>query len=175
MKFFRNAVLGAMLFGAFAVSADDIYDNMIDTEAALKQWSNAAAMTFLPNGAPESDESAVRLSVTDPAKGAMAQFPVDVNLVRGKTVKLTGKIKGENISVPPQAYLGVKMMFEIVGADGKKNYPDVQPKLTGTFGWREAITIATIPADAKAVTIVIGLQNSSGTIYFSDLELDEVK
>ena len=175
MKFFRNAVLGAMLFGAFAVSADDIYDNMIDTEAALKQWSNAAAMTFLPNGGPESDESAVRLSVTDPAKGAMAQFPVDVNLVRGKTVKLTGKIKGENISVPPQAYLGVKMMFEIVGADGKKNYPDVQPKLTGTFGWREAITIATIPADAKAVTIVIGLQNSSGTIYFSDLELDEVK
>lgn len=39
MKFFRTAVLGAMLFGAFAVSADDIYDNMIDTEAALKQWS----------------------------------------------------------------------------------------------------------------------------------------
>ena len=39
MKFFRNAVLGAMLFGAFAVSADDIYDNMIDTEAALKPVS----------------------------------------------------------------------------------------------------------------------------------------
>lgn len=72
MKFFRNAVLGAMLFGAFAVSADDIYDNMIDTEAALKQWSNAAAMTFLPNGGPESDESAVRITATDAAKPVMA-------------------------------------------------------------------------------------------------------
>ncbi|WP_294507860.1 hypothetical protein [uncultured Victivallis sp.] len=175
MKILMNVLFGAMLLGAVAADADDIYDNLLETQSAVSKWRNAQLMTFLPNGAPESDESAVRLFVTDPAKGAMAQFPVDVNLVRGKTVKLTGKIKGENISVPPQAYLGVKMMFEIVGADGKKNYPDVQPKLTGTFGWREAITIATIPADAKAVTIVIGLQNSSGTIYFSDLELDEVK
>ena len=172
MKFFRNAVLGAMLFGAFAVSADDIYDNMIDTEAALKQWSNAAAMTFLPNGGPESDESAVRITATDAAKPVMAFFKVDIDKVRGKTVKLSAKVKGENISKPDKPYLGIKMMMIVTMADGKIDYPDTT-RLTGDFGWRELKTVTTVPPDAKSVTIQIGLQGSTGTIYFSDLELDE--
>ena len=134
MKFFRNAVLGAMLFGAFAVSADDIYDNMIDTEAALKQWSNAAAMTFLPNGGPESDESAVRITATDAAKPVMAFFKVDIDKVRGKTVKLSAKVKGENISKPDKPYLGIKMMMTVTMADGRIDYPDTT-RLTGDFGW----------------------------------------
>ena len=175
MKLLMSTLFGAMLLGAAAASADDIYDDLLKTQNAVSKWRNAQVMTFLPNGGPESDESAVKITLNDPASSAMPQFPVDINLVRGKTVKLTAKIKGENISVPPKSYLGIKMMLAITGADGKVNYPDVQPKLTGTFGWREAITVATIPADAKSVTISIGLQNSSGTIYFSDLELDEVK
>ena len=161
MKFFRNAVLGAMLFGAFAVSADDIYDNMIDTEAALKQWSNAAAMTFLPNGGPESDESAVRITATDAAKPVMAFFKVDID-----------KVKGKNISKPDKPYLGIKMMMTVTMADGRIDYPDTT-RLTGDFGWRELKTVTTVPPDAKSVTIQIGLQGSTGTIYFSDLELDE--
>lgn len=174
MKFLTTTLFGAMLLGSVAASAGDIYDNMLGSQEAVAKWRNAKAMTFLPAGGPESDESAVKITATDAAKGAMVQFPVDISKVRGKALKLTAKIKGEDISVPPKPYLGVKMMLTVTGADGKVNYPDVQPKLTGTFGWREVRTLATIPADAKSVVISIGLQNSSGTIYFSDLELDDV-
>lgn len=172
MKFFRTAVLGAMLFGAFAVSADDIYDNMIDTEAALKQWSNAAAMTFLPNGGRRATRArSESLRPMRPSRSWLSSR-MDIDKVRGKTVKLSAKVKGENISKPDKPYLGIKMMMTVTMADGRIDYPDTT-RLTGDFGWRELKTVTTVPPDAKSVTIQIGLQGSTGTIYFSDLELDE--
>lgn len=102
----------------------------------------------------------------------MAFFKVDIDKVRGKTVKLSAKVKGENISKPDKPYLGIKMMMTVTMADGRIDYPDTT-RLTGDFGWRELKTVTTVPPDAKSVTIQIGLQGSTGTIYFSDLELDE--
>lgn len=64
------------------------------------------------------------------------------------------------------------MMMTVTMADGRIDYPDTT-RLTGDFGWRELKTVTTVPPDAKSVTIQIGLQGSTGTIYFSDLELDE--
>lgn len=102
----------------------------------------------------------------------MAFFPVPIDKVRGKTIVLSAKVKGENISKPDKSYLGIKMMLVITGADGKINYPDTA-RITGSFDWRELKTVATVPPDAKSVTIQIGLQNSTGSIFFSDLELEE--
>lgn len=171
MKLFRNAAFGALLLGAFAVAADDICENPIKTPEALKAWRNASAMTFLPDGGPEN-ASAVKITATDAAKPVMASLPVAIDKVRGKTVVLSAKVKGENISKPEKPYLGIKMMLVITGADGKINYPDTA-RVTGSFDWRELKTMATIPPDAKSVIIQIGLQNSTGSVYFSDLELEE--
>lgn len=171
MKLFRNAAFGALLLGAFAVAADDIGENLIKTPEALKAWRNAAAMTFLPDGGPEN-ASAVKITATDAAKPVMASLPVAIDKVRGKTVILSAKVKGENISKPEKPYLGIKMMLVITGADGKMNYPDTA-RITGNFDWRELKTVATIPPDAKSVMIQIGLQNSTGSVYFSDLDLEE--
>lgn len=172
MKLFRNAAFGALLLGAFAVAADDICDNLIKTPEALKAWHNASAMTFLPDGGPEKDASAVMITATDAAKPVMASFAVAIDKVRGKTVVLSAKVKGENISKPEKPYLGIKMMLVVTGADGKVNYPDTA-RVTGSFDWRELKTVATIPPDAKSVMIQIGLQNSTGSVCFSDLGLEE--
>ena len=172
MKLFRNVAFGAVLLGAFAVTAGDFGDNLIEKADSLKAWRNASLMTFLPDGGPEKGESAVKITATDVAKPAMALFSVPIDKVRGKTVVLSAKVKGENISKPDKSYLGIKMMLVITGADGKINYPDTT-RVTGSFDWRELKTVATIPPDAKSVIIQIGLQNSTGSVYFSDLELEE--
>ncbi len=172
MKLWKSAVCGAMLLGSFTVVADDIYDDLLDTADSLKVWKNAAVMTFLPNGGEERDDNAVKITATDATQSALASFVVDIDKVRGKTIELSAKVKGEDISKPPKPYLGLKMMLIVVEADGKTRYPDTT-RLTGSFGWRKLKTRTVIPADAKSVTIQIGLQNSTGTVYFSDLELDD--
>ncbi len=172
MKLFRSVAFGVVLLGAFVVAAGDLCDDLIDKADSLKAWRNASVMTFLPDGGPEKGESAVKITAADATKPAMALFPVPIDKVRGKTIILSAKVKGENISKPDKPYLGIKMMLVITGADGKINYPDTA-RITGSFDWRELKTMATIPPDAKSVMIQIGLQNSTGSIYFSDLELEE--
>lgn len=78
----------------------------------------------------------------------MAFFKVDIDKVRGKTVKLSAKVKGENISKPDKPYLGIKMMMTVTMADGRIDYPDTT-RLTGDFGWRELKTVTTVPPDAE--------------------------
>jgi hypothetical protein len=167
-------MFGAMLFGGFFAGADDIYDDLLDRPGAVAKWQNSEIMTFLPNGGPEFDDSAVKITSVDATKGAMAQFSVGLRWVRGKTVTLSAKVKGENISALEKATGGIKLTIRITGADDKVTELNPQPKLGGTFNWRKCITLATIPNDAKSVTLVIGLEGVTGTVYFSDLELDNV-
>ena len=75
---------------------------------------------------------------------------------------------------PHKPYLGVKLMFRVDLADGKIDYPDIAPaaKKIGSFDWTEYKVKTRIPADAKSARLVIGLQESTGTVCYSDLEIE---
>lgn len=174
MNLFCRLFLGAAFAASAAVWADDdVVKDPIDTPQAVSRWYNAKAMQFLPNGGPEG-KPAVKLVSTDVKKGVGCELQLDIEKIRGKLVEVTADIKGENVTQPPKPYLGVKLMFRVDLADGKIDYPDIAPaaKQIGSFDWTEYKVKTRIPADAKSARLVIGLQESTGTVCYSDLEIE---
>ncbi len=172
MKIFGKLFLGAVLAGGAVLGAGDLVKDPIDTPQAVAKWSNAKMMQFLPTGGPEG-EPAVKITPAD-AKGINCELPLDITKIRGKILEASADIKGDDITKPEHSYLGIKLMFRVILADGKANYPDIAPetKKTGTFDWSEYKVKARIPEDAKSVYLVIGLQGATGTVYYSDLGVD---
>ncbi len=170
MKFLTGTMIGAMLFCGAAMIADDVVEGALKTPEAVQKWGNAKAMEFLPNGGPEGDP-AVKLSTTN-TNGVMCDLRLPVDQLKGRTLEVSADIKIENVTKPKAAYLGVKMMVVYKTSDGKTQYIEHKGKLDGTHDWREFKNIVKIPANAQSVSLTIGLQGSSGTVYFSDLDIE---
>lgn len=84
-------------------------------------------------------------------------------------------VRGENVSKPEKPYLGVKAMIYYKAASGDRQWIEHKPKKDGTFGWEEVVTQADIPADAEDVSFQVGLQESSGTVWFDDIKAEIVE
>jgi hypothetical protein len=96
-------------------------------------------------------------------------FPIDLGAVRGRTVAFGAEVRAESVSKPPQPWNGVKVML-IVRSPARTDY--LQPEIpTGAFGWRRLSSIATIPADATEVYLVLGLEQVTGTVRFDDVRV----
>lgn len=94
---------------------------------------------------------------------------IDLAPYRGNQLFLTYEVKGENVSVPPEQWNGVKLMLHFKTPQEEVWRGAGVP--TGSFGWRTASATAFIPADATAGTINLGLQSSSGTVWVRSVKI----
>lgn len=160
---------------ALGVMADDLYENLGSTPESLALWNNKF-MQLLPNGGPEG-KYAVKMSCDNPKKGNMASFVVPVDKVKGKKVEFSAKVKAENVSKNAQGHLGIKFMVYYKTSAAEKNQmwaegTVVNQSRCGSYDWKELKTEVMIPENAVAVRLTIGLQEVSGTVYFSDMDLE---
>ena len=100
--------------------------------------------------------------------GNMTELPIDVSAYGNCQLLFTCQAKAENVSKPSKSYLGVKYMFNCNSkSDGQQwvNENDVH----GTFDWKQLRFKVSIPGDVEQAKIVLGMQESHGTIYFDDI------
>jgi len=100
---------------------------------------------------------------------AMLRLPLNVAALRGKAVMLEGMVKAQNLSSPKLNYLGPKLMLYVRSNNGER-WLD-QNKKYGTYDWTPFSVFARIPKNAEEVTINIGLQGCSGTVWIDDITL----
>ena len=87
------------------------------------------------------------------------------------------RVRGDDVSVPPERYNGVKFVFHwrnaVTGAD---EWPGAWLP-TGTFDWRTAFIGCGKTSDVEGgkAELLLGLQNSSGTVAFDLSTLRIVK
>lgn len=94
--------------------------------------------------------------------------PVPIDSLKGGAIALSANVKAENISLPPNSWNGIKVMLKIVLKDGSAQYPQlVLP--AGTFGWMNSSAYIAIPSSAQSVTLYLGLEKSSGKVWFDDV------
>jgi len=81
----------------------------------------------------------------------------------------TCRARAENVTKPPNPYLGVKYMLYFDSAQGERwiNQNDVY----GTFDWRELSFVVSIPDDPSRARLYLGLQDSSGRVWFDSLKV----
>lgn len=81
----------------------------------------------------------------------------------------SGRTCGEGISERPKAWNGVKVML-VIESPGGTDYP--QPEIpTGSFDWTRFTRLATIPADATAATLTLGLEEVTGRVWFDNVRV----
>lgn len=112
-------------------------------------------------------DHAVGIVAAPPANGAVITRPLPVESVRGCVVRGSLMVRAENVSAKPNPWNGIKCMLVVERATGT-DYPQA-PLETGSFDWQRAGFTARIPDDAKRVTLVLGLEQVSGKVWFDDL------
>jgi hypothetical protein len=96
-------------------------------------------------------------------------IPLPVFVLRGCKIRIQANVKAKNISAPPNSWNGIKIMIHTQGPSSN-NYPQ-QNLPQGTFNWRMADYIASIPRDTLQATLRLGLEAVTGTVWFDDLKV----
>jgi hypothetical protein len=121
-----------------------------------------------------SDDGTTCLAVAIPpgANGtAHWRIPIEKKVVeslRGCRVEVSARVRGEDLTKPAQHWNGVKVMLH---SDGPSPMWPQAGLPEGSFGWRGARYSTVIPADATAMTLVLGLEETTGRAWFDDVRI----
>ena len=78
-------------------------------------------------------------------------------------------VKAENVAEPPNAWNGVKVMLHTVAPDGK--HWAQQNGVFGTFDWKPVRFVTEVPSDATEAWLVLGLEQTTGRVWFDDIKI----
>ena len=133
------------------------------------KWSGIGKfLTIQQEPGPENRE-VIKIENTNATSSAMSNAMLDAKTLQGKRLTVTALIRAEDVAEPAKSYLGVKLMIVVVRSDGSVKYFENLPAHCrfGTYSWKAAKVSAAIPADAERVFLSIGLQQTSGVVYYS--------
>ena len=98
-----------------------------------------------------------------------AQVKLPAEQLKGTRVRVSARIKAADVTEPPQPYNGVKCMLKIDTPTGtiwpQRNLPG------GGWDWTNYESVAAIPADARSVTLILGLEAVTGEVWFDDVRV----
>jgi hypothetical protein len=107
----------------------------------------------------------------DRSEGAhMIRLPLDLTRYRGCRLLFECMSKADNVSKPPASYLGVKFML-YYRSESAGPYWQNENDVFGTFDWRKLRFSARIALDASDGEVSLGLQGSSGTVWFNAVKI----
>ena len=148
-----------------AVKAGDlVFAADFEDAQALRAWS----------GSPRTDAGreggrAVVVTCADAASAAAVTVPLPAAHLRGCKIIFSAYVKAEKVSDRPQPWNGVKFMAPIDSPSGRLWPQGAIP--VGTFGWRRVVWQAFVPEDATVMTLVLGLERVTGTVWFDDVRV----
>ena len=152
---------------------DVIFTTSFDTPAEQQLWPKSECAKWVTghDGTPS-------LCVTVPPDrkdaGNMSTIPLDLTPYRGCKLAFECLAKAENVSKPSASYLGVKFMLHYQSASAGPFWQN-ENDVSGTFDWRKLAFTSTIAPDATAGEISLGLQGSSGTVWFDNIKISVLK
>ena len=110
---------------------------------------------------------AVATGTANPARTIRLSLPVEK--LRGNQVFFGAEVKASGVSTRPNPWNGVKVMLVIESPSGK-TYP--QPDIPdGTLGWQRFSHLTSVPKNATAVTLVLGLEQVTGEAWFDNVRV----
>ncbi|NLF68959.1 MAG: glycoside hydrolase family 5 protein [Candidatus Anammoximicrobium sp.] len=97
------------------------------------------------------------------------RVPLPAENLRGCTLRGSAMVKADGVSAKPNPWNGIKFMLAIETSD-RKLWPQAALD-TGSFDWQRAVFSAKVPADATAATLVLGLEQVTGTVCFDNVRI----
>jgi endoglucanase len=148
-----------------AEPGDVVFQTDFGTEAEQARWSEAPCAQWIPG----SNSAALRVQAE--ALGShMVTRPLPLEPWAGCELLFTCRVKAQDVTRAAQPYLGVKYMLHYDAPSSGPvwlNENDVH----GTFDWKTLSFRVRLPADVNDAELNLGLQGSSGTVWFDEVRV----
>ncbi len=174
----KTALAATLLAASNAFAADKptppqlgdiIFETDFNTQEQRLPWGTADFAEWVPKDDP-SKSLLITVSGDNVQNAHLLELPLDLKPYAGCTLLFECRSKADNVSKPSASYLGVKYMLHYQ-SESLGPFWDNENDVQGTFDWRKLQFIVTLAPDAKAGTLSLGLQGSSGTVWFDDLRV----
>lgn len=128
-----------------------------------------AGPVWLESGWQSAQALAVESRADAGTRSVTVSRALPVEAMRGCMIRGSAMVRAEQVSSRPNPWNGIKFML-VIEAPGRRSYPQAAIE-TGTFDWRRAAFTTRIPSDASAVTLVLGLEQVTGKVWFDHLKI----
>lgn len=140
----------------------------------LETFDNASSLSGRWTGGGIVTEAhgtglALKIDNGSVVKNASLRAVLTASDVAGRRVVVRGQVKAANISTRSLPYNGIKVILVYTMSDGSTAYSTQATVTDGTFDWMGFCFPAAIPSNVSAVSILVGLEAVSGTVWFDDL------
>ncbi|HUU09506.1 MAG TPA: cellulase family glycosylhydrolase [Phycisphaerae bacterium] len=150
-----------------AKAGDVILEVDFEATDALAAWPGRMGTPKL--GAGCGGGRALCIESADASSGANVSIVLPAKRLRGCKVLLSAMVKAENVSDRPNAWNGIKFMAPI-DAESGKTWPQATIGV-GSFDWRPVVWLARVPEDARAMSLVLGLERVTGKVWFDSVKV----
>ena len=136
--------------------------------AAWGGWDGGARIV-------ESGEGGQALEVATAPGGPPTRLvhrPLPLDELRGARLRCEAMVRAYGVTEPPNAWNGIKFMLRVQSPAGDRWAQ--QNGVWGTFDWKRIRFLASVPADATAVTLYLGLESAAGTARFDRVRITRV-
>lgn len=142
-------------------------------DGSLAGWSGTSGASIVTNG--YNGKKAVKITATSRTAASLLKTEIDATKIVSSTVRVSATLRADGVSVPAATYNGVKVMLTLTYYNGTKTYPQ-KTRIWGTFGWNATIANndVVIPSDVQSIVVNLGLQDSTGTVYFDSVSLTTI-
>ncbi|MCP4450067.1 MAG: hypothetical protein GY809_01290, partial [Planctomycetes bacterium] len=133
------------------------------TEAERALWSAVPSGQWIQ----DSNSATLRVQVA-PDKASdmhMISRPLVLRPWRGCELLFTCRVKALDVTRAAQSYLGVKYMLHFDAPSSGPVWLN-QNDVYGTFDWKTLSFTVRLPDDVNETQLNLGLQGSSGTVWF---------
>jgi lysophospholipase L1-like esterase len=149
------------------------------TSTSTSTTALPAAWTPARNGVVEN--GALKITNAKPETTVSVACKLPAAAATGYTLKVSGRVKAENISAPPNRWNGIKLMLIATDAEGYNEYPQAHfntaatPSAVLNFDWREFSFTYRTPDNTAALSITAGLEKVTGTVWFDDVKVEIIQ
>ncbi len=164
--------ISATLLGAGRSPArpgDVVLETGFDTPRQRDAWSRSKTAHWAP-GHHSATSLLVSVSAEQAGHANLVHLPLDLRPYRGCQLLLECMVKAEGVTRPPKGHLGIKFMLHYQSpATGPfwRNPSNIH----GTFDWKPLKFLARIAPDATGGQLSLGLQESSGKVWFDQVRI----
>ncbi len=154
-----------------AAGPEVVFQSDFNSPEEAGRWSSGKA--FYDPAGGRNGTGGVRFHVDDSKDSQLISIRIDPDEVRGRAVVLEGWMKAEKVGKPRLSYLGPKLMMGLNFGDNISANPD-QVKELGTYDWKKFSVYYRMPQSLNSITLCIGLQAATGTVWIDDVKLTRV-
>ena len=129
------------------------------------QWVNEG-----PKGGP-----CLRVDIAPEAaaKLALVTIPIDIEALRDYEILISYDVRAQDVSRPEKDYNGIKVQLHFDSANLGPQWLN-EGLLCGTFPWKHSALLFRVPYDALKGELQVGLQESTGTAWISDITIQKL-